>query len=81
MNALRIIVWIAAINIFCLCAFAAIEWQFAETNKKLALINPFAVYFLAKGIFCSLSLVLSLRIIEILSRMARYSTPPDELEE
>lgn len=78
MMALRIVVWIAAINVLCLCAYAAFVWQFDGSNQGM---NPFALYFLAKGIFCSLSLILSLRILEVLSRIARYSTPPDEAEE
>jgi hypothetical protein len=75
---LRIIVWVAAVNVFALCAFAAIAWQWENIGKQ---VNPLSVYFLAKGIFCSLSLVLSLRILEVLSRIARYSTPPDEAED
>ncbi|HTU17594.1 MAG TPA: hypothetical protein VMG10_05975 [Gemmataceae bacterium] len=78
MIALRLIVWIAAISVFGLCSYAALRWVILDGGKS---IDPFALYFLAKGIFCSLSLVLSLRVIEVLSRIARYSTPPDEEEE
>lgn len=75
MIALRVLVWVAAINVFALCVYAAIAWQLDGSSKQM---NPLALYFLAKGIFCALSLVLSLRILEVLSRLARHSTPPDE---
>ena len=78
MIALRIIVWVAALSVFSLCAYAAIDWQISEKTWRM---NPFALYFFAKGIFCSLSLVLSLRVIEVLSRIARSFYPPDDPEE
>jgi len=77
--ALRIIVWMAAINVFVLCAYAGVRFLFDRTGKFED--NAFSWYFLAKGIFCSVSLVLSLRILEVLARIARHTTPSDDFEE
>lgn len=79
MMALRVIVWMAAINVFALCAYACVQ-GLIDSNGRFQ-DNGFSWYFLAKGIFCSLSLILSLRILDVLTRIARHSTPPDDFEE
>jgi hypothetical protein len=70
----------AAINVFVLCAYASVRFLFDRTTGKFE-DNAFSWYFLAKGIFCSVSLILSLRILEVLARIARHSTPPEDFEE
>jgi uncharacterized membrane protein YphA (DoxX/SURF4 family) len=65
----RTFVRIAAAMVFVLCVIAFLrghwdnEWTF---QPQRALDNPFGWYFLAKGIFCSVSLVLTQELLSVL---------------
>lgn len=64
MKSFKSIVLIAAIVVFLICIYAFLVGnKVFEGNFDN---DPIAWYFLAKGIFCSLSLYLSLKIIETL---------------
>ncbi len=56
---------VAAIVVFGLCVYASRLWSGESTGSPK--IDPLGVYFLAKRIFCSVSLHLSVRILEALS--------------
>ena len=63
---LKILVNIAALAVLGLCVYAFLLSSEVFTGKLKS--EPFGTYFLAKGIFCSFSLHLSVRILEALSR-------------
>ncbi len=65
MKTLKIMVNAAAVVVFGLCFYASeLGSKLLEGRFKL---EPFTLYFLAKGIFCSVSMHLSVRILEALS--------------
>ena len=73
MMLLRPIVYFAAAAVLAICVYIFLKGSLREGRWHEDLL---AWYFLAKGIFCSLSLVLSLRLLEVLSQMAKQSEPP-----
>ena len=73
MMLLRPIVYLAAAAVLAICVYIFLKGSLREGRWHEDLL---AWYFLAKGIFCSLSLVLSLRLLEVLSQMAKQSEPP-----
>jgi len=73
MSLLRPIVWLAAAAVLAICVYIFIKGSVRDGRWHEDLL---AWYFLAKGIFCSLSLILSLRLLEVLSRMAKQGEPP-----
>ena len=78
MTAARVVVWLAAVVVLGICVYAFVRGSYNHGRWE---DNSLAWYFLAKGIFCSVSLVLSLRILEVLSRMEAHGNPsrwPDE---
>ena len=69
MKSLKATVLIAACIVFAICVYTFLlgnkvfEGQFSNDSV--------AWYFLAKGIFCSFSLYLSVRMLEVLSNLRR----------
>ena len=69
MNQLKRLVIAAAVVVFGICTYTfllgtrILEGKFEN--------EPFPWYFLAKGVFCSLSLYLSVRILEALSNLKK----------
>ena len=72
MTAARVVVWLAAVAVLAICVYIFVKGSLRDGRWHEDLL---AWYFLAKGIFCSISLVLSLRVVEILSRMAAQGNP------
>jgi hypothetical protein len=64
MNGLKKIVSLAAIVVFCICLYSFMLTNGAFSGKFDN--DPIGWYFLAKGIFCSLTLYLLVRVLEVL---------------
>ena len=64
MKSLTPIATVAAILVLALCIYAFLLGN--EVFKGNFTNDPFAWYFLAKGIFCSMSLLVSSRIVDVL---------------
>jgi hypothetical protein len=74
MTALRAVVWTAAVLVFGICLYVFLRGTFHEGGFKEDLL---CWYFLAKGIFCSVSLIVSLQVVEALTRLSRrFEGPP-----
>jgi len=67
---LRKIIIIAAIIVFGICLYTFLLGN--EVFKGNFMNEPLSWYFLAKGIFCGLSLYLSLLIIESLRQLKKH---------
>jgi hypothetical protein len=65
-NKLKRVVLGAAVLVFSLCVYAFLLGNGVFEGKFDN--DPIAWYFLAKGIFCALSLYLSYRVLEVLER-------------
>lgn len=66
MDHFKKIICAAAIVVFSICFYAFLLGNGGFEGKFEN--DPFAWYFLAKGIFCSLSLYMGVRILTILSK-------------
>lgn len=64
MRILKIFVSLAAIVVLGICIYTFFATNFKNCKFES---NEFGWYFLAKGIFCSLSLYLSVRVLEVLT--------------
>jgi hypothetical protein len=64
MKALRRLVDLAAIVVLAICVYAFLMGS--DVLKGDFKSEPIAWYLLAKGIFCSISLALSVRVLEVL---------------
>lgn len=73
MKSLTPIVRPAAVAVLLLCIYAFLLGN--EVFEGKFENNPIAWYFLAKGIFCSLSLLLSARVLDVL--LQRLCPPKD----
>jgi hypothetical protein len=70
MSKLRVVINVAAVLVLALCILAAVfSGIFMDPGN--ATYYPFGWYFLAKGIFCSVSLYISGIVIEKLSEIAK----------
>ena len=67
MKSLKVTVWIAASVVFAICVYTFLLGN--EVFEGKFKNDGLAWYFLAKGIFCSLSLYLSVRMLEVLSKL------------
>jgi hypothetical protein len=65
MSNLKLVIYMAAGDIFIICLYAFLSGMKVFTGKIEN--NYIAWYFLAKGIFCSLTLYLLVRILDVLS--------------
>jgi hypothetical protein len=68
MSAFRLAVWTAAAAVWGICFYAFLRGS--HRNGGGWEDNFLAWYFLAKGIFCSVSLVLAGRMVELRTRLA-----------
>lgn len=68
MKRLKPIIYTAAIIVFLICLFAFLLGTGVFEGKFKN--DPFSWYFLAKGIFCSLSLFLSIHILEAIQQLS-----------
>ncbi|OHB71189.1 MAG: hypothetical protein A2W23_02915 [Planctomycetes bacterium RBG_16_43_13] len=66
MNNLKVLINTAAITVLLICVYSFLVGN--KVFKGEFDNDPIGWYFLAKGIFCSLSLYLSVRILEVLSK-------------
>ena len=66
MNNLKVLINTAAIVVLLICVYSFLVGNKVFNGKFDN--DPIGWYFLAKGIFCSLSLYLSVRILEVLSK-------------
>ena len=66
MNNLKVLINTAAIVVLLICVYSFLVGN--KVFKGEFDNDPIGWYFLAKGIFCSLSLYLSVRILEVLSK-------------
>ena len=67
MKSLKTTVWIAALIVFGICVYTFLLGNKVFEGKFEN--EALSWYFLAKGIFCSLSLYLSVRMLEVLSKL------------
>jgi hypothetical protein len=67
MSAFRFAVWAAAAVVWGICLYAFLRGSYRHGGGWED--NALAWYFLAKGIFCSVSLVLAGRMVELLARL------------
>ncbi len=71
-RALDITIYVAAAVVFGICFYAfLLGSEILDSDFKS---DPIAWYFLAKGVFCSLSLILSVRVLRAVERLFR-ATP------
>ncbi len=76
----KAVVYAAAAAVWVLCLHAALT-AFGVFNGPGSVSEPFGWYFLAKGVFCSLSLLLARALLEEfrgLRRDRRTELPEDE---
>ncbi len=64
MKKLRLLIDLAAVLVFVICTYTFLLGNEVFDGKFKN--DPFSWYFFAKGIFCSLSLALSVRVLEVL---------------
>ena len=64
MKNLRCLIDVAAVIILAICVYTFLLGN--EVFEGRFKNDPFGWYFIAKGIFCSLSLALSVRVLEVL---------------
>jgi hypothetical protein len=74
MTAFRFAVWSAAAAVLGICVYVFFTGSFQGGRWKDDLL---CWYFLAKGIFCSVSLVLTGRMVELLSRLGNPTRLPE----
>ena len=67
MKSLKVTVWVAALIVLGICVYTFLLGNKVFEGKFEN--DGLSWYFLAKGIFCSLSLYLSVRMLEVLSKL------------